>query len=82
MDDRTKALVSIGASVAANCQPCLTWHISKAREAGVAEKDLAMAIEAAKAVRTGAANSMDTFAGTALGKTADEQPSAGCKCGC
>jgi len=82
MDDQMKALVSIGASVAANCQPCLTWHISKAQEAGVNEKDLAMAIEVAKAVRTGAANNMDKFAGTALGRSADEQPSAGCTCGC
>lgn len=82
MDNQTKALVSIGASVAANCQHCLTWHIDKAQEAGVDEKDLAMAIEVAKAVRMGAANSMDKFAGAALGKTADVQPSAGCKCGC
>ena len=82
MDNQTKVLISIGASVAANCQPCLTWHVSKAQEAGVDEQDLAMAIEVAKAVRTGAANSMDKFAGTALGRSANEQPSSGCKCGC
>jgi AhpD family alkylhydroperoxidase len=82
MDNLTKALVSIGASVAANCQPCLTWYISKAREAGVDEKDIAMAIEVAKAVRAGAANNMDTFALTAIGKSADNQPPTGCKCGC
>jgi len=82
MDDRTKVLVAIGASVAANCQPCLAWHISTAKKIGVDEKDLAMAIEVAKAVRTGATDSMDKFAVTALGKVADEQPSSGCTCGC
>ena len=82
MNNQTKALVAIGASVAANCQPCLVWHISMAKKTGVDENDLAMAIEVAKAVRAGATDSMDKFAVTALGKSANEQPSSGCTCGC
>ena len=27
MDERTKELIAIGASVGAHCQPCLTYHV-------------------------------------------------------
>jgi len=33
MDEKTKELIAIGASVGAHCQPCLAWH-EKARELG------------------------------------------------
>jgi AhpD family alkylhydroperoxidase len=82
MDSRMKALIAIGASVTANCQPCLSYHIGKAREAGADEKEVAIAIEVAKAVRTGAGNNMDKFAGSTLGKAASASPSDGCGCGC
>ena len=45
MDERTKELIAIGASVGAHCQPCLTWHVEKAREMGIDDETIRAAIE-------------------------------------
>lgn len=44
-------LVSIGAAIAANCEPCLTYHVRKAREAGVTDRQLRAAVAVAQAVK-------------------------------
>ena len=62
LDNRIKELISIGASVAANCQPCLQYHVSKALENGVNEQEIAEAVEMGKMVRKGAASKMDKLA--------------------
>jgi AhpD family alkylhydroperoxidase len=59
IDERTKILVALGASVSANCQPCLDYHLNRARLARLDEAEIAEAIETGRAVRTGAAASMD-----------------------
>jgi AhpD family alkylhydroperoxidase len=80
MDERTKKLIAVGASVGANCHPCLEHHVGKALEAGIDRDDLMEAVEVAKAVRKGAASSMDklslhlvrdTLPGTAAAGTCD-----------
>lgn len=62
MDETTKKLIAVGASVGANCHPCLEHHVGKALEAGIDRDDLLEAVEVAKAVRKGAASSMDKLA--------------------
>ena len=62
MDERTKKLIAVGASVGANCHPCLEYHIGKARELGIECGEIMEAVEAGKAVRRGAAASMDKLA--------------------
>lgn len=62
IDDRIKELVAVGASVTANCQPCLEYHSGKAREFGAEADEIAAAIEVGKQVRKGAAGKMDAFA--------------------
>ena len=62
MDERTKKLITVGASVGANCHPCLEYHVGKARELGIPCSEIREAVEAAKAVRGGAAASMDKLA--------------------
>jgi AhpD family alkylhydroperoxidase len=62
MDERTKKLIAVGASVGANCHPCLEYHIGKARELGIECNEIMEAVEAATAVRGGAAASMDKLA--------------------
>ena len=64
LDNRIAELIAIGASVTANCQPCLQYHVDKALESGATELEIAEAIEVAKTVRKGAAAKMDTFAAT------------------
>lgn len=59
MNDETKELIAIGASVACNCHPCVNFHTDKARKMGIDENDINRAVEVGKMVRTGAAGQMD-----------------------
>ena len=61
LDDRMRALVAVGASITANCQPCLQSTIAMARESGADDQEIAEAIEVGKMVRKGAASKMDKF---------------------
>lgn len=81
IDTRIKELIAVGASVTANCQPCLQYHAAKARESGAEDDEIAVAIAVAKAVRKGAAAKMDDFAAT-QGATASAACGAGQACGC
>jgi len=77
LDNRTKELIAIGASITANCQPCLKYHISKAIENGAEEYEIKEAIEIGKLVRKGSASKMDIFTATlniSHGVTDDEKP--------
>lgn len=62
IDDKTKELVAIGASVTANCQPCLQYHAEQAQRHGADAQEIAEAIEVGKQVRRGAGTKMDAFA--------------------
>lgn len=62
LDDRTIGLITLGASITANCQPCLGSSRTWALEHGADERDIAEAIEVGKRVRQGAASKMDSFA--------------------
>ena len=55
-------MIAIGASVTANCQPCLEYHVAKARENGAEEEEIKDAIAVGKIVRKGAAGKMDQYA--------------------
>jgi AhpD family alkylhydroperoxidase len=71
LDDRTKSLIAVGASVTANCQPCLELHIGKSRENGADEQQIKMAIEVAKSVRKGSEAKMEQFIATVINTTTD-----------
>lgn len=58
-NDKMTELVAIGASVAANCHPCVKYHVNKAQEIDVDEEDIKEAISVGKMVRKGAAGKMD-----------------------
>ncbi len=62
LDDRTIRLIAVGASITANCQPCLETNMAKALQCGADDQDIAEAIEIGKMVRKGAASKMDKFA--------------------
>jgi AhpD family alkylhydroperoxidase len=59
LDDRIKELIAIGASVSANCHPCVKHHTAKAREMKIDEAEIQQAINVGKMVRKGAAGQMD-----------------------
>jgi AhpD family alkylhydroperoxidase len=58
-DNRTTELIAIGASVAANCQSCVEYHLAKAAEYGIDPNQLAQAAEIGRMVRKGAAANVD-----------------------
>ena len=58
MNEQTKELIAIGASVAAHCQPCLKYHYAKAREVGVTAEEIAEAIAMGHQVESGARKAM------------------------
>jgi AhpD family alkylhydroperoxidase len=80
LDERTKELVAIGASIVANCQPCLEYHTVKARELGTTTEAILDAIEIGKLVRRGAAAKMDRFATEHVTGQSVSVPPAGCEC--
>lgn len=82
MDDRIKELISVGASVTANCQPCLQYHVSKALESGAEEQEITKAIEAGKMVRKGAASKMDKFASSLIQAVPSTATASDEGCGC
>lgn len=82
-DERILRLIAVGASIAANCQPCLQINVTKALECGADVQDVAEAIQIGRMVRKGAASKMDEFA-SSLEKavvSSASQADAGCGCG-
>jgi len=59
LDANIKELIAIGASVSANCHPCIKYHIAKAREMKIDEAEIQQAAEVGQMVRKGAAGQMD-----------------------
>ena len=79
---KTIAMISVGASVAANCHPCLEHHTVHAREVGLTDQEIKAAAEIGKAVREGAGKSMERLIATLLSGEADQQRPGGCGPGC
>jgi AhpD family alkylhydroperoxidase len=59
LEQRDKELAAIGASIGANCRPCIEHHLPAGRAAGLTEGELADAIAAAQTIRHQA---LDLFA--------------------
>ncbi len=81
LDIRTKELIAIGASVAANCQACLRYHVDKTRENGADAEEIAEAIEVGRAVARGAAAGMKQFASTLTTASFSPRTSGPQRCG-
>jgi AhpD family alkylhydroperoxidase len=54
MDEKTKILISLGASAAANCIPCFEHHHGKALKTGLTNGEIQEAVEVAMQVKNGA----------------------------
>ena len=51
LTDQQKELVAIGASIGCNCIPCIAFHVGKARQAGLTDKQIEAAVALAEGVR-------------------------------
>ena len=78
MENKTKLLIAVGASVTANCSACLKTAVTQANSAGADKKEILEAIGIGRVVRKGAFGKMDKFASTLTGKdlanSSDECP--------
>jgi AhpD family alkylhydroperoxidase len=81
LDERTAMLIAVGASIAANCQPCLEINVARAQEHGIDPQEISEAVEVGRKVRKGAAAKMDRFAAD-LSVTAAAVADDDCSCGC
>jgi AhpD family alkylhydroperoxidase len=60
-------LVAIGASIAANCEPCFKFHFAMARKLGVSHEDMLLAVSTAQGVKDAPARSVLSLAKRVLG---------------
>jgi AhpD family alkylhydroperoxidase len=51
LEPRDKELAAIGASIGANCRPCIEHHLAAGREAGLSEAELDDAVATARVAR-------------------------------
>jgi AhpD family alkylhydroperoxidase len=82
LDSKIKSLIAVGASITANCQPCIKHHVGKALENGAEEKEILEAIEVGKSVRMGAASHMDKFTESVVKREPFEVSKTGDRCCC
>ena len=59
---KERALIALGASVAAGCRPCTTYQVKAARAAGACNRSVSLAIETAVAGRNSATASIHEWA--------------------
>ena len=62
IDERTKELIAIGTSIGAHCQPCLAYHVGKAKELGLDDDAIRAAIEVGHMVEKGSMVAMRDYA--------------------
>lgn len=68
-------LVSIGAAIAANCEPCLAHHVRLAREAGLTDAELQAAVVVARRVKETPARLILQAAQRLVGDRSSTEPS-------
>jgi AhpD family alkylhydroperoxidase len=68
LEQRDKELAAIGASIGANCRPCIEHHLPAGREAGLSEDELTEAVATAEAVRQEAAELLSARVDELLGR--------------
>lgn len=71
---RDRELVALGAALAANCIPCVEFHIPKAREAGISAAELSEVLTLADKVRQVPAKKVLEVAKRLVEREGAEQP--------
>lgn len=81
MDERTQALVAMGASAALNCHPCITHSLAVCDMVGIDREEVKAAIEVGMTVSRGAAARTRTFGEELLGTATQKGGTGSCGCG-
>lgn len=72
MDEKTKEVAGIAASVAGHCRPCFRYHLKKAKELGVPLEDIMETVAFARDISAAGDEKMYAFASEQL-KTGGKQ---------
>ena len=72
MNEQTKELVAMGASAAANCHPCMDYHLTKCDELGIDREEVAAAVKVGLMVNRGAENAIRKKTRELLGEAATD----------
>lgn len=67
LSHRDRELVALGAALAANCIPCIEYHVPEARKAGLSDAEIAEAITLADKIKGVPANKVLAAANAAVG---------------
>ena len=67
-----KELVAIGASAAANCHPCMDYHLSKCDELEIDREEVAAAVKVGLMVNRGAEKAIRNKTRELLGESATD----------
>ena len=83
LNNREQSLVALGAAIAANCIPCIEYHIPEAHKAGLDVAEIKKAIQIADKVRRVPARMVMQSAMARIDVSPadpDETSGAGCSC--
>ncbi len=72
MNAQMKELVAMGAAAAANCHPCMDYHLAKCDELGIEREEVAAAVKVGLMVNRGAENAIRKKARALLGEATVE----------
>lgn len=72
MDEKMKELVAIGAAAAANCHPCVDFHLAKCDELGIAREEVVEAAKVGLMVNHGAERGIRKHLRNLLGEAVPE----------
>jgi len=75
LNSRDRELVALGASIASNCIPCVKYHISECRNAGLSDGEIQEAMGIADMVRQVPARKVLGTARAMLGLSESDNPS-------
>ncbi len=68
MNEQVKELVAMGASAAANCHPCMNYHLAQCDKLGIPREEVAAAVRIGLMVNRGAENAIRKKSRELLGK--------------
>jgi 4-carboxymuconolactone decarboxylase len=80
LSHRDRELVALGAALAANCIPCIEYHVPEARKAGLSDGEIAEAIALAEKIKRVPAGKVADAANAALGTMAAAQGAEAAAC--
>jgi AhpD family alkylhydroperoxidase len=78
MDIKTRLLISLAASAAANCGPCFEHYHAKASQAGLDAEEIGQALELGEKIKGGASMSFKATVAQAMGAEQNGKEAGAC----